>query len=67
MSQYPFPDRAPAYIIGPNPYEFARIQEALRVATKTLEQIADTPRNAGARMNAIATLTFLREVLKAGA
>lgn len=39
--------------------------EALRVAMTTLEQIATTPRNKGARMNAKATLLFLQTQLAA--
>lgn len=39
--------------------------EALRVAMTALEQIATTPRNKGARMNAKATLLFLQTQLAA--
>lgn len=39
--------------------------EALRIAMTTLEQIASTPRNKGARMNAKATLLFLQTQLAA--
>ncbi len=38
---------------------------ALRTAMTTLEQIASTPRNKGARMNAKATLLFLQTQLAA--
>jgi len=39
--------------------------EALRIAMTTLEQIASTPRNKGARMSAKATLLFLQTQLAA--
>lgn len=39
--------------------------EALRIAMTTLDQIASTPRNKGARMNAKATLLFLQTQLAA--
>ena len=38
---------------------------ALRTAMRTLEQIASTPRNKGARVNAKATLLFLQTQLAA--
>ena len=37
-----------------------RLETALKVAATTLEQIATTPRNRGARLNASATLGFLK-------
>lgn len=41
----------------------ARYDTVLNVVITTLEQIATTPRNKGARRNAIATLEFLRTQL----
>ncbi len=37
-----------------------RLETALQIAATTLEQIASTPRNKGARLNASATLWFLK-------
>jgi hypothetical protein len=39
--------------------EVRRIEIALNTAMETLKQIADTPRNKGARRNASATVKFL--------
>ena len=36
---------------------------ALKIALETLEQIATTPRNRGAKRNAAATLDFIRQVI----
>lgn len=40
------------------------LENGLMVAKKTLEQIAHTPRNKGAKINANATLLFLEHTLK---
>lgn len=40
--------------------EVKRLQTCLNVALGTLEQIAETPRNKGARRNAKATVMFLQ-------
>jgi hypothetical protein len=45
-------------------HELARMRPAFKTAMNTLEQIATTPRNKGARRNAYATLEFLRTQLK---
>ena len=44
--------------------EIKRLRTALDVAMTTLEQIATTPRNKGARRNAYATREFLRTQLE---
>jgi hypothetical protein len=44
--------------------EIERLRTALNVAMTTLEQIATTPRNKGARRNAYATREFMRTQLK---
>ncbi|MBL8396166.1 MAG: hypothetical protein JNK99_15710 [Candidatus Accumulibacter sp.] len=43
-----------------NEREMAKLRAALETAMTTLDQIATTPRNAGAKRNASATLIFLR-------
>lgn len=43
--------------------ELGRLEAALNVAMRTLEQIATTPRNKGARHNANGTLRFLQTQL----
>ena len=43
--------------------EIERLRTALDVAMTTLDQIATTPRNKGARINAYATREFLRTQL----
>lgn len=50
--------------IGHDCAECAAVRAALDVAMTTLEQIATTPRNKGARRNAYSTLAFLRTQLK---
>ena len=40
--------------------------EAIKVMRLTLEQIESTPRNAGARRNARATLRFVENVIEGG-
>lgn len=50
---------------GKNDLEMAKLRAALETAMTTLEQIATTPRNAGAKRNASATLTFLRTQMEA--
>jgi hypothetical protein len=42
---------------------FLKSPTLLGIAMKTLEQIATTPRNAGAKRNASATLTFIESLL----
>ena len=44
--------------------ELARLRPAFETAMSTLEQIATTPRNRGARRNAYATREFLRTQIK---
>jgi hypothetical protein len=39
--------------------KIARLETFLKIATTTLQQIATTPRNAGAKRNANATLKFI--------
>ncbi len=54
-----------ALAAGAAPVAAAPEAVALRTAMTTLEQIASTPRNKGARMNAKATLLFLQTQLAA--
>jgi hypothetical protein len=49
--------------IAENEREIAKLRAALETAMTTLDQIATTPRNAGAKRNASATLIFLRTQL----
>lgn len=44
----------------------SRLEGALKVAMSTLEQIATTPRNRGAKSNASATLAFLQTQIEIG-
>ncbi len=46
--------------LAENEREIAKLRAALETAMTTLDQIATTPRNAGAKRNASATLIFLR-------